>query len=190
MKNFKSPTIRFSILVILLLFFSQISFSQIEKGKRIIGSTTGILKDLSGGNSFVFIEDVKFSLTLTPNFGYMTSDKMMVGTQTSFSIENGDGSTFLTLGLMPFIRVYLYSKKSTHLFAEQMIGAAGIHTTGREFDLGFLAGAGFGVNYFLTKNIALESTVRGTFAQFNINRNLDYGIRFGAQLFFNRKNKN
>ena len=189
MKNLKSPTLRFSILIILCLFFSQISFSQIKKGKRIIGSTTGILKDLSGGNSFVFIEDVKFSLTLTPTFGYMTSDKMMVGCQTSFSIENGDGSTFLTLGLMPFVRVYLYSKKSAHLFAEQMIGAAGVHTTARELDLAFLAGAGFGINYFLTEHIALESTLRGTFSQFNINRNLDYGIRFGAQLFFNRKNR-
>ena len=189
MKKLPSPTLQFSILLILCLFFPKISFPQIEKGKRIIGSTTGILKDLSGGNSFVFVEDVKFSLTLTPNFGYMTSDKMMVGTQTSFSIENGDGSTFLTLGLMPFIRVYLYSKKSTHLFAEQMIGVAGIHATAEGLDLAFLAGAGLGVNYFITKNIALESTVRASFVQFNVNRNLDYGIRFGAQLFFNRKNK-
>ena len=190
MKKFKSPNLQFSILFFLCLFLAQISFAQIKKGKRIIGSTTGILKDLSGGNSFIFIEDVKFSLTLTPNFGYMISDKMMVGSQTSFSIENGDGSTFLTLGLMPFMRVYLYSKKSIHLFAEQMIGAAGVHSTGREFDLAFLAGAGFGINYFLTENIALETTLRGTFSQFNINRNLDYGIRFGAQFFFNRKNKN
>ncbi|MFK7775598.1 MAG: hypothetical protein AB8F94_25875 [Saprospiraceae bacterium] len=189
MKKFKSPTLPFSILIFLLLFFSQISFSQIEKGKLIIGSTTGILKDLSGGNSFIFVEDVKFSLTLTPNFGYMISDKMMVGSQTSFSIENGDGATFLTVGLMPFMRVYLYSKKSTHLFAEQMLGVAGIHATAESLDFAFLAGAGFGVNYFLTENIALESTVRASFAQFNINRNLDYGIRFGAQLFFNRKNK-
>jgi len=127
---------------------------------------------------------------LTPNFGYMTSDKMMLGTQTSFSIENGDGSTFLTFGLMPFIRVYLYSKKSTHFFAEQMIGVAGIHATAEELNFAFLAGAGLGVNYFITPNIALESTVRASFAQFNLNRNLDYGIRFGAQLFFNRKNKN
>ena len=189
MNNLKTLTLQFFILISLCLLFSKTTFSQIEKGKFIIGSTTGILKDLSGGNSFVFVEDVKFSLTLTPNLGYMFSDKMMVGSQTSFSIENGDGSTFLTLGLMPFIRVYLYSKKSTHLFVEQMIGAAGIHATGREFDLAFLAGAGMGVNYFLTENIALESTVRASFTQFNSNRNLDYGIRFGAQLFFNRKIK-
>lgn len=189
MKKSKSPTLQFSIFIFVFLFFSQISFSQIEKGQQIIGSTTGILKDLSGGNSFVFIEDVKFSLTLTPNFGYMVSDKMMIGSQTSFSIENGDGSTFLTLGLMPFMRVYLYSKKSTHFFAEQMLGAAVIHTTAEELNFAFLAGAGLGVNYFITKNIALESTVRASFAQFNVNRNLDYGIRFGAQLFFNRKNK-
>ncbi len=71
-----------------------------------------------------------------------------------------------------------------------MIGGAGIHATGSELDLAFLAGAGMGVNYFLTNNIALESTFRASFAQFNSNRNLDYGIRFGAQLFFNRKNKN
>ena len=189
MKNLNSPTLRFSIFIFLCLFFSITTFSQIEKGKLIIGSTTGILKDLSGGNSFVFVEDVKFSLTLTPNLGYMVSDKMMVGSQTSFSIENGDGSTFLTLGLMPFIRVYLYSKNSTHLFAEQMIGAVGIHATAREFELAFLGGAGMGVNYFLTDNIVLESTIRASFSQFNSNRNLDYGIRFGAQLFFNRKNK-
>lgn len=189
MKNSIPSTLRLSIFIFVCLFFSQISFSQIEKGKLIIGSTTGILKDLSGGNSFVFVEDVKFSLTLTPNFGYMVSDKMMVGSQTSFSLENGDGSTFLTVGLMPFMRVYLYSKKSTYLFAEQMIGMAGIHATAEELDFAFLAGAGLGVNYFLTQNIALESTVRASFAQFNSNRNLDYGIRFGAQLFFNRKNK-
>jgi len=189
MKNFNYPTLRFIILIFLCLFFSQNTFSQIKKGKRVIGSTTGILKDLSGGNSFVFVEDVKFSLTLTPNLGYMVSDKMMLGTQTSFSIENGDGSTFLTIGLMPFMRVYLYSKKSTHLFAEQMIGGAGIHATAVPFNFAFLAGAGMGVNYFLTENIALESTVRASFVQFNSNRNLDYGIRFGAQLFFNRQNK-
>ena len=190
MNNSQSPNLQFSIIIFLCLFFSNITFSQIEKGKRIIGSTTGILKDLSGGNSFVFVEDTKFSLTLTPNFGYMVSDKMMVGSQTSFSIENGDGTTFLTFGLMPFMRVYLYSKKSTHLFAEQMIGAAGIHATGIELDLAFFAGAGLGVNYFLTETIALEGTIRASFAQFNANRNLDYGIRFGAQLFFNQKNKN
>jgi len=113
------------------------------------------LKDLSGGNSFAFIKDVKFSWTLTPNFRYLISDQMMVGSQTSFSIENEDRSTFLILGLMPFVRVYLYSKKLTHLFTEQMIGAAGIHTTGREFDWAFLAGAGLGVNYFSTTHIAL-----------------------------------
>jgi len=190
MNYINSSPLQLSILIFLFIFSSQISFSQIEKGTRVIGSTTGILKDLSGGNNFAFIEDVKFSLTLTPNFGYMVSDKLMVGSQTSFSIENGDGSTFLTLGLMPFMRVYLYSKKSTHLFAEQMLGVAGIHATAEDLDFAFLAGAGFGVNYFLTENIALESTFRASFAQFNANRNLDYGIRFGAQLFFNRKNKN
>lgn len=187
MNNINYPALQFSILIFSCLLFSQTTFSQIKKGKRIIGSTTGILKDLSGGNSFVFTEDVKFSMTLTPNLGYMVSDKMMVGSQTSFSIENGDGSTFLTLGLMPFMRVYLYSKKSTHLFAEQMIGAAGIHATARSFEVAFLGGAGMGVNYFLTEHIALETTIRASFVQFNSNRNLDYGIRFGAQLFFNRK---
>jgi len=190
MNYINSSPLQLLILIFLFIFSSQISFSQIDKGTRVIGSTTGILKDLSGGNNFAFIEDVKFSLTLTPNFGYMVSDKLMVGSQTSFSIENGDGSTFLTLGLMPFMRVYLYSKKSTHLFAEQMLGVAGIHATAEDLDFAFLAGAGFGVNYFLTENIALESTFRASFAQFNANRNLDYGIRFGAQLFFNRKNKN
>lgn len=126
-------------MIFLCLFFSKTTFSQIEKGKRIIGSTSGILKDLSGGNSFIFVEDVKFSLTLTPNLGYMVSDKIMAGSQISFSIENGDGTTFLTFGLMPFMRVYLYSKKSTHLFAEQMISVAGIHTTENELDLAFFS---------------------------------------------------
>jgi hypothetical protein len=46
-----------------------------------------------------------------------------------------------------------------------------------------------GINYFLTKNIALKNTIRASFAQFNSNQNLDDGIRFGTQLFFNQKNK-
>lgn len=183
------PLLQLCTLLLFCLIFSPTTFSQVKKGTRIIGTTTGILKDLSGGNSFIFIEDVKFSLTLTPHLGYMVSDKMMIGSQTSFSVENGDGSTFLTIGLMPFMRVYLYSKKSIHFFAEQMIGAAGIHATAQGFEVGFLAGAGLGVNYFLTENVALEGTFKASFAQFNTNRNLDYGIRFGAMFFFNRKNK-
>ena len=82
---------------------------------------------------------------------------MMVGSQTSFSIENGDGSTFLTLGLMPFIRVYLYSKNSTHLFAEQMIGAVGIHATAREFELAFLACSASSLSLSAIRFLALSS---------------------------------
>ncbi|MFT6320138.1 MAG: hypothetical protein ACJAT4_001060 [Granulosicoccus sp.] len=70
-----------------------------------------------------------------------------------------------------------------------MLGVTDIHATTEGLNFAFLAGAELGVNYFITKNIALKSTVRASFAQLNVNRNLDYGIRFGAQLFFNRKNK-
>lgn len=174
-----------------LLFFQVNSIGQIfQKGTQMVGTTTGVLKDFSGGASLVFYEDVKFSFTLTPDYGYMINEHMMIGGQTSLSFENADGFTFWTIGLMPFLRVYYPTEKRTRFFAEQFAGVAGIKATLVPFDIGTLAGGGIGIDYFIAPNVAVESTIRITFAQLNANRNLDYGIRFGLQIFFWKEDTN
>jgi hypothetical protein len=59
-----------------------------------------------------------------------------------------------------------------------MLGVTDIHATTEGLNFAFLAGAELGVNYFITKNIALKSTVRASFAQLNVNRKFDLVLNF------------
>ncbi len=148
----------------------------ISKGQWLIG---GI-----GDVSLNTIDDIDlYGLSISPMGGYLIGQKIAVGLSTGYMYRKGTTSSFFA---QPFLRYYL-SQKRLAPFAEVAYGAAWsrieyfsnnepvvIKITGSFYRIGA------GLNYFISKNVALEGNLR-----YSRNNDFDSGsINFSAGLQF------
>ncbi len=186
----------FSLTIFIISFNIFPIFGQLQKGDMSlefissISRQTETINQSTNKNSHVFI---------SPSFGYMVTNRVMMGGELYYGRLKGETSYFrdyyfskrIIFG--PFARYYFLhqNKFSPYLFfrsrftytkneAEWIIGT-------RRKDWVFSAAAGFGAQYFISPNIAVQANISTTIFQNDYYADLDdlLNINIGIQTFIN-----
>lgn len=166
---------------LLITFFlcSNRTFSQTEHQSVLLGGNADISYSKQS-------KDQNFSINLNPNFGYFVAKNFMLGFQLSIGISSTNNSStgganqfLLSSAFSPMTRYY-FLKGKVRPFLHGQFGYISITViqNGEISNLdGIAGGGGIGLNYFLTKNVALEGLARYHGAQFA-------GLPFISQFIF------
>lgn len=134
------------------------SNAQTEKGNIMVGANLAnigaTLRD--GTNSF--------NLTLSPKAGWFIQDDLAIGAEVKLDMTFKKGDDPIGWGILPFARYYFPGEgfevvKKTRFFAEAGAGVGG-EGTGGQTTTGFRGFGGVGAAYFVSSNIALETSAR------------------------------
>ena len=151
----------------------------ISKGQWLIGGT--------GNISLGEVDALDFNqFSVTPMAGYLVGNKLAVGLSTGFNYYKGGSQSFYA---QPFVRYYVNQKRLTP-FGEIAYGAAWTKIKYYDFNINDTVVDTYsstayrisaGLNYFLTRNIALEGKL-------NYSNNPDtnsgsLGLQAGLQFF-------
>lgn len=157
---------------------------------------------LLGGNAEMSYmkqkKDFRFAIDLNPNFGYFIVKNLMVGFQLSIGIssdnqtKDGKNRFSVASAFSPMVRYYFMKEKLRPFIHAQFgyISITQIHDGDIQNIDGIGGGGGVGLNYFLTKNVALECLLRyhGTkFTGFPLSSQFVVGL--GLQYYFHPKIK-
>ena len=134
---------------------------------------------LSGSTSYRNTDyeesDDSYSYLIGPSFLYFVADNLGIGTSLSYGRISGDGYTSTSAGIGPTIRWYLPVDTKVFVSASYFYvdGKTENHSIKRDSTRKRWSFA-FGFDYFLSKNIALEPSLR-----YQID---DYELDFGSTL--------
>jgi opacity protein-like surface antigen len=185
-------------LSIILLFSSMISLAQIKEGSYYISKGQW----MAGGEFSLsnFEDRSNHTFTVSPMGGYFITKKIAVGLQTSYShtpvlyyLGGSRPGADNSFSVSPFVRYYISTKRIA-LFAEG-VGGANWLTTYRNFSrtevttkssTSFYT-VGMGLNYFISRDVALEGILRYADGDRYDKGFLDFDI--GLQFFLSRGNK-
>lgn len=156
-----------------------IAGAQTEKGNVIVGAQlANISADLrSGANSF--------NLSLSPRAGWFIQDDLALGAKVDLDVTFQKGNDPVSWGLVPFARYYFPGAgievvNKTRIFAEAGAGVGGVGTGGQT-TTGFRGFGGVGAAYFVSSNVALETSANvGIIAgsgNTTVNPNLNLGFQ-------------
>ncbi|MFT3902088.1 MAG: hypothetical protein QM727_02905 [Niabella sp.] len=133
--------------------------AQTEKGNYIIGAQlANIGADLRDGAN-------TFKLGLSPRAGWFLQDNFALGAEVQLGLTASKASKpMFDYGVVPFARYYfpvqaINHVEKTRFFAEASAGVGGMAYSG-ENTVGFKGGAGAGIAYFVSPNIALETMAK------------------------------
>ncbi len=188
---------------LLILGFTGISNAQTEKGNLMLGTDlgSGLTSNTSSslfGFNFGLNEGAGFNLGLSPKVGYFLKDDFMLGAVVNFGFTkspeyNGFSTRTTTYGIQALSRYYLSPGekgidnflKHGRFFAEGNAGIAGVNVKDGPTTNGFTFGVGPGYSYFLTKNVALETSLKynGLVGGGNTTYQHSLGLNFGVQVF-------
>lgn len=175
--------IQFTLLFICLAVLS--AFSQTELPETGLGKGVWTI-----GGSGWFKEHAAFNnieYAINTKAGYLLTEKLTVGLNGYYyfnGVVNGQSGT-----VGPFARYYFVNKRVAP-FAEAEY-SFGWMKTQLEFSPDYetsridVYGAGAGLDFFITKNVALESTVK--YMRYDGDRDKRFSINLGFQIFLNRK---
>jgi len=170
------------IALVFLLMCSVKAFSQTEKGAVLLGGALSF-QTTSNNSSFV----------LNPNIGFFPANNFALGLTTSYNYSKQGNIKSNQLGIGPFLRYYvgktqtkpfitteagyLYNKVETPLLESSTNG------------FGFLIGLGFAA--FINETVAVEGLTGYNYSDFSDASSAGgFTMRFGFQLYFNKKNYN
>jgi opacity protein-like surface antigen len=189
---------RFRGLTLVIMLFSVcVSFAQEEESKNYISKGQW----MAGGKlSLSKADDVDYlSFAVSPMGGYFLGKKIAVGLQTGYTHSNffnTDGSnagSYNNLSVSPFVRYYINTNRIAP-FAEVMGGNnwstsksdyLGTETTFKRSI--YYYAAGIGLNYFISRDVALEGILRYNDTEGDNKAYLDFDL--GLQFFLSRNNK-
>ena len=162
--------------IIILLLMPVLAFSQIEKGRKMIGGSMSFYND-----------KLQRTFSFQPQFGYFLSPRFVVGTgvilQTSkikFAITP---TNLTTLSFTPFMRYYVATKKVNPFIQFGGIFATTLTKTDKTFPNRTALNLGVGNTLFLNKNVALDFTVSYNYwLKGTLNNGINSGI--GLQIFW------
>lgn len=158
--------------------------AQIEKGAMMIG-----------GNGSAFYRNMEnghhFQTHLAPSFGYFPLKNWSVGGHVSGSFTQYRAGTMkesaFGSGLGLFSRYYVPMSEKLFLFGEIRGNAFATLKTGSSFSSpAYSFSPGAGLSYFLTRNIAVESTINYSKTPGSVSRGT-LGLNLGFQIYLNRK---
>lgn len=149
----------------------------ISKGQWLIGG--------SGDISLGTVDELDFNqFSISPMGGYLVGEKIAVGLSTGYTYYRGSSQSFF---IQPFARYYFTQNKLAP-FAEVAYGGgwARFEYSGTNGDVvekisdtGYRIGAG--LNYFITRNVALEGNLRYSRSNDSDSGSLNFGV--GLQFF-------
>ena len=200
MKIFK---LKFVLSTALLLGVIGISNAQLDKGDLMLGADLGSglgTTTSSGllGFNFGLNDGAGFNLGLSPKVGYFVADNLLLGGILNFGYAkspetNGIASETTTYGIQGLLRYYLFPgqaginsiSKSGRFFVEFNTGIAGFNVKDGSSTNGLTLGIGPGYSYFITENVALESSLKynGLAGGGDTNFRSNIGINLGIQVF-------
>ena len=191
---------------ILILGFSGISNAQTEQGTFMLGTDlgSGLVNTASPGLfglNFGLNEGAGFNVGISPKMGYFVKDNFMVGAVVNVGFTksaeyDGLSTRTTTYGIQALSRYYMSQGekgvdnflKRGSFFSEANAGVAGVNVKDGPTTNGFAFGVGPGYSYFLTKNVALETTLKynGLVGGGNTTYQHALGLNFGVQVFLDK----
>lgn len=148
-----------------------------------------------GGNGSAFYRNMEngyyFQTHLSPSFGYFLVKNWSVGGNVSGSFAQHRAGTAkestIGSGLGLYSRYYIPMSEKLLLFGELRGSAFTNQITGGSFSSPvYSISPGVGLSYFLTRNIAIESTISYSKALGSVSRGA-LGLNLGFQIYLNRK---
>lgn len=176
-------------ITLLLLFTAFAAFTQTQKGSVLVGADlANIGLNFQEGNT-------QFTFDLNPKAGWFINDNLAIGPEIILGINTQKGATAINYGIGAFGRKYFGAEatnlsRTTKWFVEANAGFAGTNLSGdnvvKTSTNGLNLGAGAGLAYFLTQNIALEALLKYNltvgFGSSTTNNNIGLGIGFQIYL--------
>lgn len=166
-------TLKISLLLLITLLVANNAGAQLTKGSFSLGSNlsfdaSNITEKNKNGNKNVL--PTTFNLAVNPKLGYFVMENLALGVDINFiytrdTISTSSETTSRTHFLMgPFGRYYFLLNDNLYLFFEASVGL-GIRSTPELSKTLLGAGAGPGLSFFLTDNVALETMAKYNYYQ-------------------------
>lgn len=187
--------------IIMVLGAVGISKAQLAEGTYMLGTDlgSGITSTASNGLfgfNFGLNDGAGFNVGLAPKVGYFVSDNFMLGAVVNLGYTKAaesEGASESTLyGIQALSRYYLAPGekgvdnllKNGRFFMETNAGFAGVNVKEGPTTNGFAFGFGPGYSYFLTNNVALETSVKynGLVGGGNTTYQHSLGLNLGLQI--------
>lgn len=197
-KNLKNAML---MTVIMVLGAVGISNAQLAEGDYMLGTDlgSGISSTASNGLfgfNFGLNDGAGFNVGLAPKVGYFVADNFMIGAVVNLGFAKSaesEGATESTLyGVQALSRYYLAPGekgvdnllKNGRFFMEANAGFAGVNVKQGATTNGFAFGFGPGYSYFITDNVALETSVKynGLVGGGNTTYQHSLGLNLGLQI--------
>ena len=180
---------QFSLFLLVLLFTCpRWVQAQLSKGTWYAsGSTASELPVASGLAGLYYYDELGtinnlFELSLSPEFGYFFSKRLLVGTGVSLSLFNkNDAFDSNVVGVAPFARYYLNPQSANnHFFVNAQFNL--LVSSKRNFSS---ANAGVGMTHFLAPGIGLDAYLAVIEPDFQIRRNTQLGLFTSLNVYLN-----
>ena len=193
----------FLLTILLVLGAVTTSNAQLQKGNYMLGSDLGSGITPTGSNglfgfNFGLNEGAGYSVGIAPKAGYFIDDNLLLGAIVNLGFtksgETNNQSTKTTIyGIQALSRYYLSPGeagvdnllRSGRFFVEANAGVAGINIKDGPTTNGFAFGLGPGYSYFVSNNVALETSVKynGLVGGGNTTYQNGLGLNLGIQIF-------
>ncbi len=198
-KNVKNALL---LTVAMVLGVVGISNAQLSKGDYMLGTDlgSGLTNTQSNGLfgfNFGLNDGAGFDVGLAPKVGYFVSDNFLIGALVNLGFTkspefNGEASKTTVYGIQALSRYYLSPGeagvdnllKKGRFFMEANAGFAGANVKNGPTTNGFALGFGPGYSYFITDNVALETSVKynGLIGGGNTTYQHSLGLNLGLQI--------
>ncbi|HDZ15575.1 hypothetical protein LCGC14_0911390 [marine sediment metagenome] len=210
----KDTTFRISdkVFCLLFLFFAGLTGIQaqnFERGDIMIGTDlgSGLVNSATDGLLGINIglnNGAGFNAGISPKIGYFLNESFLIGAAINIgfskSPEDDAGEAIETFGygLQGLTRFYITPRdvgannlpSKTRFFVENNLGMSGLAINNGPSTIGFAFGFGPGLAYFLTENVALETTLKynGLLGSRTEDYQNSLGLNIGIQIFLDRGN--
>lgn len=200
-----SHTFKKSMLLTLAALLGAIGISnaQLSEGDFMLGSDLGsglITSSNNGllGFNFGLNDGAGYNVGLSPKVGYFVSDNFLIGAVVNLGFtkspeNNGVSAKSTVYGVQALSRYYLFPGqagvdnllKKGRFFLEANGGISGINVKDGPSTNGLALGFGPGYSYFITDNVALETSVKynGLAGGGDTNYQHSLGLNLGVQIF-------
>lgn len=203
--NSSGKATRNALLLTVALVFGAIGISnaQLGKGNIMLGSDLGsglVSTSNNGlfGLNFGLNDGAGYNLGLSPKVGYFIADNFLIGVSTNLGFTkspevNGVSAKSTVYGIQALSRFYLFPGevgvenllKKGRFFVEANGGISGVNIKDGPSTNGFALGFGPGYSYFITDNVALETTLKynGLAGGGDTSYQNSIGLNIGIQIF-------